>query len=160
MSEHSVILLVEDLEDDILLIRKAFDRAQVPNPLFVVRNGEEAIAYLSGEGKYANRAEHPLPQMILLDLHMPRVNGFEVLQWIRQQPGLTGQLVIVLTSSNQMRDVHEAYKLGANSFLVKPLDFQNFVELGEIIRNYWINTNRSPESHRPPARQNPKTVNW
>jgi CheY-like chemotaxis protein len=156
MSDHEIILLVEDREDDILLIRRAFEKAHVPNPMFVVRNGEEAIAYLSGENGFCNRAEHPLPQMVLLDLHMPRVNGFEVIKWIRQQPGLATLLVIVLTSSDQLRDVHEAYRLGANSFLVKPLDFQNFVELGEIIRNYWINTNRAPEPVRPPARPNPK----
>jgi len=156
MSDHEIILLVEDREDDILLIRRAFEKAHVPNPMYVVRNGEEAIAYLSGENGFSNRDEHPLPQMVLLDLHMPRVDGFEVIKWIRQQPGFGTLLVIVLTSSDQLRDVHEAYKLGANSFLVKPLDFQNFVELGEIIRNYWINTNRTPEIVRPPARPNPK----
>jgi CheY-like chemotaxis protein len=156
MSDHAVILLVEDREDDILLIRRAFEKAHVPNPVYVLRDGEEAISYLKGEGKFANREEHPLPHMILLDLHMPRMDGFEVIKWIRQQPGFGSLLVIVLTSSDQLRDVNEAYRLGANSFLVKPLDFQNFVELGEIIRNYWINTNRVPEIARVPDRQNPK----
>jgi CheY-like chemotaxis protein len=158
MSEQAIILLVEDREDDVILIRKAFDKAHVPNPVFVVNNGEEAVAYLNGEGKFLNRDEFPLPHMVLLDLHMPRMNGFEVIKWIRQQAGFSSLIVIVLTSSDQLRDVHEAYRLGANSFLVKPLDFQNFVELGEIIRNYWINTNLGPEVVRPPARQNPKQL--
>src|SRR5437660_5264305 len=127
--DQSVILLVEDREDDVVLIRRAFDKAKVINPIQVVSNGEEAIWYLKGEGKYANRAEYPLPDLVLLDLKMPRVDGFEVLRWIRQQPGLSSVRVVVLTSSDQMRDVNEAYQLGANSFLVKPLEFERFVNM-------------------------------
>ena len=86
--EISVILLAEDREDDILLIQQAFARAHIPNPLYVVRDGEELILYLKGDGKFSNRAEYPLPGLLLLDLKMPRVNGFEVLKWIREQPTL------------------------------------------------------------------------
>src|SRR5438477_3383302 len=84
-----VILLAEDAEDQVVLVRRAFAKAQLLNPVHVVPNGEEAIAYLQGTGKYANRDEYPLPCLLLLDLKMPRKNGFEVLEWIRQQPGLS-----------------------------------------------------------------------
>src|ERR1051325_10934839 len=124
--ERAVILLAEDEEDYVVLIRHAFSQANILNPLFVVWNGEEVIWYLKGEGKYANRDEYPLPDLLLLDLKMPRVNGFEVLEWIRRQPGLSALRVLVLTSSDEIRDVNKAYKLGANSFLVKPMDFQDF----------------------------------
>src|SRR5262245_26950315 len=87
VSETAVILIVEDREDDILVIRKAFDKASLPNPVKIVRDGEEALAYLSGEGKYSSRDEYPLPALILLDLKLPRMDGFEVLTWIRKQDG-------------------------------------------------------------------------
>src|SRR6266850_4379035 len=119
MSDQAVILLAEDREDDIVLVRRAFAKAYVLNPLQIVRDGEELVAYLKGEGKYANRAEYPLPDLLLLDLKMPRMDGFQVLEWIRQQPGLSNLRVVVLTSSENMRDVNRAYQLGANSFMVK-----------------------------------------
>src|SRR6476619_4385714 len=121
MNDQALILLVEDRGEDILLIQKAFHRAGVVNPRLAVRDGEQAIAYLSGTGPYSNRAEYPLPWLILLDLKMPRVDGFEVLKWIRSQPELRRLIVVVLTSSEQLKDVNRAYELGANSFMVKPM---------------------------------------
>jgi CheY-like chemotaxis protein len=153
MSEHAVILLAEDEEDHVLLIQRAFSKANIPNPLHVVWNGQEVISYLKGEGKYSNREEYPLPDLLLLDLKMPRVNGFEVLQWIRQQSGLAPLRVLVLTSSDQIRDVNEAYRLGANSFLVKPLDFEDFAQLSHLIREFWLKTSKAPETFRPPTNQ-------
>ena len=150
MAEHAVILLAEDEEDYVLLIRRAFAQAKIPNPLHVVWNGQEAIAYLKGEGKYANREEYPLPDLLLLDLKMPRVNGFEVLKWLRSEPGLAPLRVLVLTSSEELRDVNEAYKLGANSFLVKPLDFQDFTQLSRLIQEFWLKASKTPETFRPP----------
>ena len=150
MSDQALILLVEDRDDDILLIRKAFERTSTNNPLQVVRDGEEAISYLAGEGKFSNRAEYPLPWLILLDLKMPRVDGFEVLKWIRKQPGFSSLIVVVLTSSEQIRDVNRAYQLGANSFMVKPLDFQNIVEMSRVIQQYWLQHNQFPEVERQP----------
>jgi len=148
MQDEAVILLVEDRGDDILLIQKAFTKAEVPNPMMVVRDGEEAIAYLAGEGKFANRAEYPLPWLVLLDLKMPRVDGFEVLRWIRKQPGFSSTIVIVLTSSQEIRDVNRAYQLGANSFMVKPLEFENAVSVSKMIQQYWLMHNRFPETKR------------
>jgi CheY-like chemotaxis protein len=150
MAEHAVILLAEDEEDYVLLIKRAFAKANIPNPLHVVWNGQEAIAYLKGEGKYSNREEYPLPDLFLLDLKMPRVNGFEVLKWVRAQPGLAPLRVLVLTSSDAIRDVNEAYKLGANSFLVKPMDFQDFAQLSRLIQEFWLKTSKTPETFRLP----------
>lgn len=150
MPEHAVILLAEDEEDYVLLIRHAFSQAKIPNPLHVVWNGQEAIAYLKGEGKYVNREEYPLPDLLLLDLKMPRVNGFEVLKWIREQPTLATLRVLVLTSSDQIADVNEAYRLGANSFLVKPLDFEDFTSLSRLINEFWLGASKAPEISRPP----------
>ena len=149
MSDTSVILIVEDREDDILLIRRAFDRASVPNPIQIVRDGEEAIAYLIGEGKYSNRDEYPLPVLVLLDLKLPRKDGFEVLSWLRCQPGISSLPVVVLTSSNQIRDVNRAYQLGANSFFVKELDFQGTVDLSKLLKTYWLKKTLTPETSRP-----------
>jgi len=96
-----VFLLVEDNADDVVLIQRAFAKAKVLNPLQITRRGEEAIEYLSGTGKYSNRSEFPLPALVLLDLNMPGLNGFDVLRWIREQPGLVTLRVVVLTSSDE-----------------------------------------------------------
>jgi CheY-like chemotaxis protein len=154
--DRGVILLVEDREDDILLVTRAFEKANFQNPMHVVRDGEEAVAYLKGEGKYSNRAEYPLPDLMLLDLRMPRMDGFEVLSWLRTQPGLGPMRVIVLTSCEDIRDVNLAYKLGANSFLVKPLDFEHFVETSKVLRNYWLWLDKGPETFRTPRERKAK----
>jgi CheY-like chemotaxis protein len=149
MPDRAVILLAEDREDDILLIRRAFAQAYVNNPLHVVRDGAEAIEYLGGEGKYANRAEFPLPDLMLLDLKMPRLDGFEVLEWLQSQPELSTLRVVVLTSSDHLRDVNLAYKLGANSFMVKPMDFEDVVHMSKFLTVYWLDLSKTPESSRP-----------
>ena len=153
MSDTAVILIVEDREDDILLMRKAFDKASLTNPIKIVRDGEEAMAYLSGEGKYASRDEYPLPDLILLDLKLPRMDGFEVLTWIRKQDGIRGLPIVVLTSSSQLRDVNRAYELGANSFFVKELDFHGSVDLMKLLQRYWIQKALKPETSRPERKQ-------
>ncbi|HZR17093.1 MAG TPA: response regulator [Verrucomicrobiae bacterium] len=149
MIERGIILLAEDSQDDVLLIKRAFSRGGVQNPLYVVHNGEEVILYLKGEGKFSNRVEYPLPDLLLLDLKMPIVDGFGVLRWVRQQPNLAGLRVLVLTSSDSLRDVNLAYKLGANSFLVKPFEFENCVQLGKLIQDYWLEYNQPGEVSRP-----------
>src|SRR5258706_2005815 len=156
MPEQAVILIGEDRDDDVLLIRHSLKRAHVFNPIQVVGNGEEVIAYLKGEGKFANRDEFPLPTLLLLDLKMPRTDGFQVLQWIRRQTTLKALRVIVLTSSADIRDVNRAYQLGANSFLVKPMDFENFVEMGKFLNDYWLRTDHEPAISRPPKEGIPR----
>ena len=149
MTEPRVILLAEDREDDIILITKAFEKTQLNFPLYVVRDGEEVIAYLDGFGKFSNRAEYPLPDLLLLDLKMPGTDGFEVLRWVRSQPGFGHLRILVLTSSTDIHDVNRAYSLGANSFMVKPFDFENTKELARVIKDYWFGKTKSPEVSRP-----------
>lgn len=151
MAEHTVILLAEDEEDYVLLVRKAFDEAGIPNPLYVVSTGIEAMAYLQGKGKYKNRDEYPLPDLLLLDLKLPGHSGYEILAWARAQPGLASLRILVLTSSDRIKDVNDAYRLGANSFLTKPYDFENLIELGRLIQDFWLRASKCPESSRPPA---------
>src|SRR2546430_8674603 len=146
MPDQAPILIAEDREDDVVLIRRALLHSRITNPIQVVSTGEGVISYLSGEGKFANRAEYPLPSLLLLDLKMPRMDGFEVLRWLRQQPGLKALRVVVLTSSEEIRDVNEAYQLGANSFLVKPIDFEHFVKISQAIRGYWLWMSKAPET--------------
>ncbi|MFN7137861.1 MAG: response regulator [Limisphaerales bacterium] len=142
------ILLVEDNDDHAYFIQHAFRQARLANPTFRVTNGDEAVEYLKGEGKYSNRCEYPLPSLILLDLKMPRRNGFEVLEWIRQQPGLKGLRVVVLTTSDEIRDVNRAYELGANSFLVKPVSVPDFMQLVQAVNSYWLLMSPAPECSR------------
>ena len=123
------ILLVEDNPDDVLLITRAFYRAGLKCQIQNVGRGEDAITYLQGGRPYANRLRFPLPDVVLLDIKMPGMDGFEVLRWIRRQAEFSRLCVVMLTSSDQIRDVNQAYQLGANSFLVKPLDFVNAAEL-------------------------------
>jgi CheY-like chemotaxis protein len=155
--ENSVILVVEDRDDDVFLVLRSFERAGVSNPIQVVRNGEDAIAYIKGEGKFTNRAEFPLPELVLLDLKLPGIDGFEVLRWLRMEPGLSGLPVVVLTSSERIRDVNLAYSLGANSFLVKPTDFNQYVEMGSFIYDYWLGLSRTPALSRDGAKKPPCT---
>jgi CheY-like chemotaxis protein len=132
------VLLADDNENDILMFRRAARRAGFNQPLHVVTGGEEAIAFLNGDGKFQDRNEYPLPGLVLLDLKMPRMNGFDVLQWVRKQPHFATMQVVVLSSSDEIRDINRAYQLGANSFLVKPLSFDEFVGMLEALRSYCL----------------------
>lgn len=147
---QEVILLAEDDENDIALLRLAIRRSSMSSFLHVVRDGEECIAYLEGVGKYANRNEYPLPALLLLDLNMPRTDGFEVLCWIRENPYLNRLRVVVLTTSDHIYDVNRAYDLGANSFLVKTRQLEDFVAQIDAIQSYWISLSRAPEVKRSP----------
>ena len=140
-----VILLAEDDPNDVQLIQRAFQRNYVANPVQVVRDGEEALAYLSGQAPFADRERHPLPVLMLMDLKMPRKSGLEVLEWVRRQPGLKRLPIIVLTSSNQSPDINRAYELGANSYLVKPAGFDSLLELVKNLDMYWLILNEKPE---------------
>jgi CheY-like chemotaxis protein len=153
---EAIILLAEDREDDIILTRAGFRKACVSNPLYVVRDGEEAIEYLKGEGKFSNREEFPLPDLLLLDLKMPRKDGFEVLKWVRDA-GMEKLRVIVFSSSERSADVSLAYQLGANSFLVKPVEFERFIEMIKMICQYWLTLDKWPEVSRKTEAQKADT---
>lgn len=143
---RSIILLAEDDPDDVLLIQRAFRKARLANPVQIVGDGEEAVAYLAGRGCYADRERYALPVLLLLDLKLPRKSGLEVLAWLRAQPGLKRLPVVVLTSSREAIDVNQAYDLGANSYLVKPVDFDALLEMVKTLGLYWIILNEQPET--------------
>ena len=132
------ILLAEDEQNDVFLIKRAFQKAQLLNPIRVVSDGQEAISYLRGDGDYADRARFPLPTLVLLDLKMPRMGGFDVISWVRQQPGLKRLPLVVLTSSRDGPDINRAYELGANTYLVKPVEFDGLVEMMKNLSLYWF----------------------
>ena len=151
MPDNDVILIVEDREEDILLMQSAFEKADLKNPVQFVRTGEDAIAYLSGEGQFSNRSQYPIPVLVLLDLKLRGIDGFEVLSWIRQQHRFRTLPVVVLTASRHMDDVNRAYRLGANSFFVKDLGFQQTVVLSRLMLEHWLQKAPRPDtSRRPP----------
>jgi CheY-like chemotaxis protein len=140
-----VILLVEDDPNDVLLIRRAFTKARILNQIETVSDGDQAVAYLNGDGPFADRNAHPLPVLVLLDLKLPRRSGLEVLEWVRAQEGLKRLPIVVLTSSKEAVDVNRAYDLGANSYLVKPVGFDTLLELVKSLEVYWLILNQKPD---------------
>jgi CheY-like chemotaxis protein len=140
---HS-ILLVEDDSNDILFVQRAFKRVDGNNPIYIVKDGDAAVNYLSGIGPYADRDRYPFPTLILLDLKLPRRSGIETLEWIRQQPGIRRIPVVVLTSSRESIDLQRAYDLGVNSYLVKPVKFEALARMIETIYSYWLQLNEYP----------------
>lgn len=139
------ILLVEDNPDDVLLMRRAFRKCNLANPVHVVTDGDEAVAYLSGGAGYADRRRHPMPVLVLLDLKLPKRSGHEVLEWIRGRPGLRRMPVAVLTSSNESADINRAYDLGANAYLLKPVGFESLLEVVRALNLFWLILNESPQ---------------
>jgi CheY-like chemotaxis protein len=133
-STDRTILLVDDNDDDVFLMQTIFRRIGIAAPMHVVQNGEEAVAYVAGKGEFADRQKYPLPAMILLDLNMPRMNGFEFLKWLRQQPKLMRITVDVLTASNRPGDVERAFDAGANGYFVKPSRME---ELSEMVESWY-----------------------
>lgn len=149
MKGQLALLLAEDDENDVFLLRRALSEANIDNPLFVARDGQEAIDYLAGAGKFADREQHPLPCLFILDLKMPRKTGMEVLQWLRQQPALHALPVLILSSSAQRHDIDRAYALGANAFVVKPGGVQERAALAKVIKEFWLNFNQPPSICNP-----------
>lgn len=138
------ILLVEDDSNDILFIQRAFRQANLNNTIHIVRDGDDAVAYLSGEGIYTSRETYPLPLLILLDLKLPRRSGLEVLEWLREQPILKRIPVVILTSSKESIDVNHAYDLGVNCYLHKPVKFDALIKMVEAIDIFWLQLNQYP----------------
>jgi CheY-like chemotaxis protein len=139
------ILLVEDTPSDAALIRRSFEKTNVLNPIVWVKNGQEALAYLSGLGQYGDRSKHPLPALILLDLDLPEMTGFELLQWKRSQPNIRRIPVVILTIDSAGSTVNAAYDLGANSYLVKPGNPEEVLRVVKIIQEYWLGLNQAPK---------------
>jgi CheY-like chemotaxis protein len=144
MNKPPSILYIDDDDNDVLLLKHAIRCARLHFDLQVVNDPEKAAAYLTGQGGFADREIFPLPELILLDLKMPRMGGLEVLAWIRSQPLLKRLVVIVLTASSQGSGVNRAYELGANSYLVKPVELHAFVEMVKGISAYWMGLNERP----------------
>ena len=134
--EEQIFLLAEDSENDVFLMQRALQASGIPNPLQVVKDGEEVIAYLSGHNHYQNRSEYPLPAVVLLDLNLPRKNGLKLLEWIRTQPMLKRIVVIILTASNRSADADRAYDLGANFYLTKPSKFDDLVKMTKCLHDW------------------------
>lgn len=139
------ILLVEDNPDDVVLIQRAFRKAAIGSPLHITNDGDQAVEFLSRSANPADGDPAQCPVLILLDLKLPRRNGLEVLSWLREQPALKRIPVVVLTSSREYKDVNRAYDLGANSYLLKPVNFDDFIGLIKHLNLYWLVLNERPD---------------
>jgi two-component system response regulator len=144
MSSQRSILLVEDNPDDVDLTRRAFQRAGLPHPLDVVEDGVEALDYLFARGAHAHRVGQPLPALVLLDLKLPRLDGHEVLRQIRANTLTRFLPVVILTSSDEEKDMVESYSQGCNSYVRKPVSYTEFVEATRQLGLYWLVLNRAP----------------
>lgn len=145
--ESKTILLVEDNPDDEALTLRALKRNNILNEVVVARDGAEALDYLFAEGTYSGRDTSKLPEVVLLDLKLPKIDGLEVLRRIREDEKTRRLAVVILTSSNEERDIIAGYDLGANSYIRKPVDFNQFMEAVRQLGVYWLVLNVSP----PPA---------
>ncbi|MDB6170373.1 MAG: two-component system response regulator [Verrucomicrobia bacterium] len=139
-----LILLVEDEPNSVFFFEHAATKVGITNPLRVAKDGREALDYLEGVGEFADRRKHPLPGLVILDLKLPRVAGFEVLKQLRQQPETRALPVLMLTSSASDEDVARAYALGANGYLVKPSQLEELVKVVQGIKDFWLTLNRPP----------------
>jgi two-component system response regulator len=142
--KKKVLLLVEDNPDDELLTIRALRKHNLANDIVVCRDGQQALDYLYGEGEYAGQPPPELPQVILLDLKLPKVDGLQVLERIRSDERTRAVPVVVLTSSNEERDIVRSYHLGANSYVRKPVNFEQFVEAARQLGLYWLVLNEVP----------------
>ena len=147
------VLYAEDEENDAYFLQRAFKTVEIPHPLVVVNDGQEAINYCRGDGAYANREEHPFPCLILLDLNMPKRSGIQVLDWIRKESLFPHVPVIVLTSSLQDADIALAYGHGANAYLVKPYKPEDLITMSQSINDFWILQNRTTAKRRDVGQQ-------
>jgi CheY-like chemotaxis protein len=138
MSDAYPILLVEDCSDDVFLMERALQKTQLKHPLRVVTDGEKAIEYLSGIEDYGDRTAFPFPALVILDLKMPRVTGFQVIEWMRQHADTRLIPIIILSSSALPADINRAYELGANAYMVKPANHQSLERLLQTIGEFWL----------------------
>lgn len=149
MGGDGTILLVEDNPDDEALTMRAFQRNNIRNPVVCVRDGQEALDWLFGEGAHASRDATDRPSVVLLDLKLPKVDGLEVLRRVREHPTAKLTPIVILTSSREERDRLEGYSLGANSYIQKPVDFEQFVDAIRQLGLYWLVLNEPPPLTKP-----------
>lgn len=142
--KQKIILLVEDNQDDEELALLAFERSNLANEVVVARDGVEALDYLFATGAYSGRDVGMLPQVMLLDLKLPRVDGLEVLRRVREDPRTRRLPVVILTSSREEQDLIESYELGVNSYVRKPVDFAQFIDAARQLQLYWLVLNEAP----------------
>jgi CheY-like chemotaxis protein len=138
------IMLIEDEQTDVILIRRAFEKAGVENPIQYVSDGDKALAWLEGIGEYKDRTAYPLPAFILLDLKLPGMGGLQLLKWIRTKQDLRLIPLVVLTNSSEEANVKAAYEAGANSYLLKPADRNEVYRVIDLIQKYWLEHNVTP----------------
>jgi CheY-like chemotaxis protein len=141
MNSQATLLLVEDNQDDAFLMQRALKGAGIQSAAMTAENGREALDYLQGVGKFSDRSAYPMPDVVFLDIKLPCLSGFEVLQWVRSNKEMRSLIVIVLTSSNQPSDIRRAYDLGANSYVVKPSSFEQLLSFATAFRQYWLGFN-------------------
>lgn len=137
LGKDDLLLVAEDNPDDAILLRRALSKAGIPSRLKIVTDGEEMLLYLQAKGAYSDRRANPMPSLIILDLKMPRRNGLEVLAWIAENRDLAVVPTIVLSASNLENDVRSAYHLGANTYFVKPTNFEELVDTMRMVESYW-----------------------
>ena len=137
MGDGLKVLVIEDHPDDILILRRAFSKAAPDVPLQFAQSGTEAMAYLKGSERYADRTVYPLPTLLLIDLKLPGIDGFDIIHWVRNESGLRDIPIVVLTSSSHPGDVSRARELGANAYHVKPNDANALVGMVEGLSLYW-----------------------
>jgi len=138
MIKRVPILVVDDSKDDVFLLCRAFKRAGLDPSLIHVRDGEEAVDYLSGENRFTDRARYPLPSLMLLDIKMPKLNGFDVLQWLLTRKDLEKLPVVMFSSSSEPEDVEKAKALGATEYLCKPIESEGFDQVVQTIASRWL----------------------
>lgn len=146
MAQKKCILVVDDSDADVSILRRAMTKAGIESQVLSLRDGQEAVDYLSREEGF-NERTHPMPELMLLDLKMPKMDGFDVLLWLQKQPRLKRLPVMVLSSSQQERDVDRAYDLGANCFVVKPSSLDGYGDIADGLREFWMDLNRCPNCH-------------
>jgi CheY-like chemotaxis protein len=146
---NRTILMVEDDENDVLFTTMALQKAGVDCPIQVARDGQEALDYLKGRGKFADRSEFPIPSLVLLDLKLPQVPGLEVLKQLRRRRQYDATIVIVLTSSRHPNDIQSAYRLHANAYLCKPSGIEKLMPIAQAIKDFWLTHNETTGEHRP-----------
>lgn len=150
MIRNRIILLVEDNPNDVELTARAFEKSNVANEIVLARDGEEAINYLFATGRHSGRDPKVMPEVVLLDLKLPKIDGLGVLRRMRADDRTRRLPVVIMTSSNEEKDVISSYDLGANSFVRKPVDFGQFVDAARQLGLYWLVMNEPP----PPRREN------